>query len=167
MTLGLNSYFSTKNHIFISSFLVPAEINQFKPQFTSAVLTPTLVLCLKPHKSTFFYGLFSLFYTQTKAKSKKFWSISKNFSWNQIQHISQTITTPPCTLTTPFSDNHKPATHTPTIFHQQSQAASHRIRHKCHSTTNKRNRRKKGPKRMRSGPLLSIFLQITAYRLLN
>ena len=113
MTLGLNSYFSTKNHIFVSSFLVPAEINQFKPQFASAVLTPTLVLCLKPHESTFFYGLFSLFYTQTKAKSKNFWSISKNFSWNQIQHISQTITTPPCTLTTPFPDNHKPATHTP------------------------------------------------------
>lgn len=113
MTLGLNSYFSTKNHIFISSFWVPAEINQFKPQFASAVLTPTIVLCLKPHESTFFYGLFSLFYTQTKAKSKNFWSISKNFSWNQIQHISQTITTPPCTLTTPFPDNHKPATHTP------------------------------------------------------
>ena len=54
-----------------------------------------------------------------------------------------------------------------TIFHQQSQAASHRIRHKCHSTTNKRNRRKKGPKRMRSGLLISIFLPITAYRLLN
>lgn len=102
----------------------------------------------RPKQSQKTFGLFL----------KIFHRIKSNISPRQLQlhpapsqHFSQAIT----------------AGYPHTIFHQQSQAASHRIRHKCHSTTNKRNRRKKGPKRMRSGPLISIFLQITAYLLDN
>ena len=142
--------------------MVPTEINQFKPQFASAVLTLAIVLCLKPHKTTFLYGLFLLFYTQTKTKSKILWSISKNFPWNQIQHISQTITTPPCTLTTLFPGNHKPPTHhiPPAITGHRDKPAHIACSANATSTA-------KSPKRMRSGLLISIFLQITAYRLLN
>ena len=136
--------------------MVPTEINQFKPQFESAVLTPAIVLYLKPHKTTFLYGLFLLFYTQTKAKSKILWSISKNFPWNQIQHISQTITTPPCTLTTLFPDNHKlPTRHIPPTITGHRGKRAHIA---CSTNAAKHNKRcKKDPKRMRSGPLISIF----------
>ena len=136
----------------------PTEINQFKPQFASAVLTLAIVLCLKPHKTTFLYGLFLLFYTQTKTKSKILWSISKNFPWNQIQHISQTITTPPCPLTTLFPGNHKPPTHhiPPAITGHRDKPAHIACSANATSTTSTTSAAK-SPKRMRSGLLISIF----------